>query len=363
MQYERLGATGAFVSRIALGTMTFGGAGTPPWNVLGALDEKAAGELVGLALDSGVNLIDTADMYAGGESEEILGRVLGARRRDVVLATKLFVRMGHGPNEVGLSRLWVTQALEDSLRRLRTDHIDLYQIHSFDPLTPVEETLGALDDAVRAGKIRYIGASNLAAWQMMKYLGAADLRGLSRFVSQQVYYSLIGRDIERELLPMAVDQGVGTLVWSPLVGGFLSGKVDRHGNTDAASRRAQSANPPVDLERGYDIVDALRVARCGCAPGGPRLGAGPTRRHERHRRRQAPRPAHREPGGGRSRTDRPGHRGAGRGQRAPCPVPGLGPWRPGRPPPVAESVAQPVAPPAPVACPAPVTVLGRRRLP
>jgi aryl-alcohol dehydrogenase-like predicted oxidoreductase len=271
MQYEQLGATGVFVSRVALGTMTFGGAGTPPWNVVGGLADKAADEIVGTALDAGVNLVDTADMYASGESEEILGRVLGRRRKDVVLATKLWGRMGKGPNEIGLSRLWVAQALEDSLRRLNTDHIDLYQIHSIDPLTPVEETLGALDDAVRQGKIRYIGASNLAAWQMMKFLGASDLRGLSRFVSQQVYYSLAGRDIEREILPMAVDQKLGTLVWSPLAGGFLSGKVDRDGNSDEKSRRAQASTPPVDLERGYDIVDALRLVAGRHGVGVPRV--------------------------------------------------------------------------------------------
>ncbi|MGP3926327.1 aldo/keto reductase [Streptomyces sp. 8N616] len=260
MQYEQLGATGVFVSRIALGTMTFGGAGTPPWSLVGGLDEKAADELVGLALDAGVNLVDTADMYAAGECEEILGRVLGSRRQGVLLATKLFARMGTGtgPNDVGLSRLWVTRALEDSLRRLRTDHIDLYQIHSFDPLTPVEETLAALDDAVRQGKIRYIGASNLAAWQMMKFLGASQLRGLESFVSQQVYYSLAGRDIEREILPMAADQKLATLVWSPLAGGLLSGKFDRNGASDETARRALADFPPVDRERGWDIVDALR---------------------------------------------------------------------------------------------------------
>ncbi|MET8447918.1 aldo/keto reductase [Streptomyces sp. NPDC005209] len=259
MQYEQLGATGVFVSRIALGAMTFGGAGTPPWSVVGGLDDKAAVELVGLALDAGVNLIDTADMYAAGECEEILGRVLGPRRQGTLLATKLLSRMGAGPNDVGLSRLWVTRALEDSLRRLRTDHIDLYQIHSFDPLTPVEETLAALEDAVRQGKVRYIGASNLAAWQMMKFLGVSQLRGLERFVSQQVYYSLAGRDIEREILPMAADQKLATLVWSPLAGGFLSGKIDRDGSSDDTARRALADFPPVDRERGWDIVDVLRV--------------------------------------------------------------------------------------------------------
>ncbi|MFE5894808.1 aldo/keto reductase [Streptomyces sp. NPDC056462] len=265
-----MGATGIFVSRIALGAMTFGGA-QPPWSVVGGLDDKAADELVGLALDAGVNLIDTADMYAAGECEEILGRVLGSRRRDVLLATKLFARMGTGPNDLGLSRLWVTRALEDSLRRLRTDHIDLYQIHSFDPLTPVEETLAALDDAVRQGKVRYIGASNLAAWQMMKFLGASQVRGLERFVSQQVYYSLAGRDIEREILPMAVDQKLATLVWSPLAGGFLSGKFDRNGSSDETARRALAEFPPVDRNRGWDIVDVLREVAARHGVGVPRV--------------------------------------------------------------------------------------------
>ena len=166
MQFAQLGATGRYVSRIALGTMTFGGADTPPWDTIGGLDVTAADELVGMALDQGVNLIDTADLYAGGESESILGRILKSRRDEVVLATKLAGRMGPGPNDAGLSRLYVMRALEDSLRRLQTDHIDLYQIHSFDPVTPIEETLSALDDAVRQGKVRYLGASNLAAWQL-----------------------------------------------------------------------------------------------------------------------------------------------------------------------------------------------------
>lgn len=259
MQYEQLGDTGVFVSRIALGTMTFGGARIPPWNVVGGLDAKAADELVGLALDGGVNLIDTADVYANGECEEILGRILSSRRRDVVLATKLCARVGQGPNDVGLSRLHVAQSLEDSLRRLRTDHIDLYQIHGFDPLTPVEETLAALDDAVHQGKVRYIGASNLAARQMMKTLGVADLKGLARFVSLQSNYSLVGRDVEHEILPMAREEKLGFLVWSPLAAGLLSGKFDRTGATDSTARRAVADWPPVDRERAYDVIDVLRV--------------------------------------------------------------------------------------------------------
>jgi aryl-alcohol dehydrogenase-like predicted oxidoreductase len=256
--FEQLGTTGTYVSRLALGTMTFGGAGTPPWNIIGGLDLAAAGTLLGVTLDHGVNLIDTADGYAGGEAESMLGRLLGSRRDDVVLATKLAVRMGSGPNQVDLSRLHVMRALEDSLRRLRTDHIDLYQIHTHDPVTPIEETLSALDDAVRQGKVRYIGASNLAAWQLARALGASDLRGLSRFVSSQSYYSLAGRDIEAELVPLLTEEKVGLLVWSPLAGGFLSGKFDRSGDSDQEARRATADLPPVDKERGYDIVDVLR---------------------------------------------------------------------------------------------------------
>ncbi|ONI75764.1 aldo/keto reductase [Kribbella sp. ALI-6-A] len=258
MKFAQLGATGLYVSRIALGTMSFGGAGSAQWEAIGALDETAADRLVGTALDHGVNLIDTADMYAGGESEQMLGRILTTRRDDVVLATKLAARMGPGPNQAGLTRHWITKALDDSLRRLRTDHIDLYQIHTFDPITPIEETLRALDDAVRQGKIRYLGASNLAAWQLMKALGTSDRLGLNRFQASQSYYSLAGRDIETELVPLLLEEKVGLLVWSPLAGGFLSGKFDRDGTTDTGARRAKFSNPPVDLEQGYDIVDVLR---------------------------------------------------------------------------------------------------------
>ncbi|MFC4589488.1 aldo/keto reductase [Sphaerisporangium corydalis] len=259
MRFNPLGDTGVFVSSIALGTMTFGGGDTAPWNIIGGLDLEAAGRLVGTALDAGVNLVDTADMYAAGECETMLGRILASRRDEVVLATKLAARMGTGPNDVGLSRLHVTRALEGSLRRLRTDHIDLYQIHNFDAITPIAETLAALDDAVRQGKIRYIGASNLAAWQMSKALGVSDLRGLSRFVSSQSYYSLAGRDIEAELVPMLLEEKLGLLVYSPLAGGFLSGKFDRAGSADRDARRSKADLPPVDKERAYDIVDALRV--------------------------------------------------------------------------------------------------------
>ncbi|SDH12164.1 aldo/keto reductase [Nonomuraea jiangxiensis] len=259
MQYEQLGSTGAFVSRVALGTMTFGGAGTQPWDLLGALDLKAADRLVGMALDAGVNLVDTADIYAGGECEEFLGQILAGRRRDVVLATKLYARMGPGPNDAGLSRIHVMRSLEDSLRRLRTDHVDLYQIHSFDPVTPLEETLSALDDAVRQGKVRYVGASNLAAWQLAKALGVSERHGLARFVSLQSYYSLVGRDLDREILPLIREERLGMLVYSPLAGGFLSGKFGREGVSDASARQAQVENPPIDRERGYDVIDVMRA--------------------------------------------------------------------------------------------------------
>jgi aryl-alcohol dehydrogenase-like predicted oxidoreductase len=258
MKFAQLGATGLYVSRISLGAMTFGGAGTQPWDTVGALDQAAADTLVGTALDHGVNLIDTADMYAAGESEEIVGRAVRSRRHEVLLATKLAARMGPGPNEVGLSRHHVMNSIETSLRRLGTDHLDLYQIHNFDPVTPIEETLRALDDAVRQGKIRYLGASNLAAWQLARALGKSDRFGLSRFVASQSYYSLADRDIEAELVPLLTAENVGLLVWSPLAAGFLSGKFDRNGSTDSDARRANNEFPPVDLERTYDIIDVLR---------------------------------------------------------------------------------------------------------
>ncbi|ETK35932.1 aldo/keto reductase [Microbispora sp. ATCC PTA-5024] len=248
-----------FVSRVSLGAMSFGGRGSQLWGAVGGLDVKETDALVGAALDRGVNLIDTADVYGDGESEELLGQVLGARRRDVVLATKTTARVGPGPNDSGQSRLHVMRSLEDSLRRLRTDHVDLYQIHNYDPYTPFEESLAALDDAVRQGKVRYAGASNLTAWQTMKALGVSGRRGWARFASLQSYYSLAGRDIEREILPLVRDQGLGLLVWSPLAAGLLSGKFGREGTADGEARRARFAFPPVDLERAYDVIDALRA--------------------------------------------------------------------------------------------------------
>jgi aryl-alcohol dehydrogenase-like predicted oxidoreductase len=259
VQFEQLGTTGVYVSRIALGTMTIGGGQTPPWNIIGALDLAAADELVGVALDHGVNLIDTADMYGNGETETILGQVLKSKRDDVVLATKLAARIGPGPNQAGLTRLHLMRALEDSLRRLQTDHIDLYQVHGFDPVTPLEETLAAFDDVVRQGKVRYIGVSNFAAWQMTKALGISERRNLARFVSSQSYYSLAGRDVETEIVPMLADQKLSLLVYSPLAGGFLSGKFDRSGTSDTDARRSKADLPPVDKDRGHDIIDVLKT--------------------------------------------------------------------------------------------------------
>jgi len=257
MQFQQLGNTGVFVSRLCLGAMTFGGKGTM-FEAIGALGQKETDELVGQALDAGINFIDTANIYAEGESEVLVGRALGPRRKDVVLATKVFSRMGPGPNEVGLSRLHITQQAEASLKRVGTDYIDLYQIHGFDPLTPLEETLSALNDLVRQGKVLYIGCSNLAAWQIMKALGISGARGLEKFVTVQAYYSIAGRDLEREIVPLLEDQKLGLLPWSPLAGGFLSGKFTRSGAAEADARRSKFNFPPVDVEKAYDIVDVMR---------------------------------------------------------------------------------------------------------
>jgi aryl-alcohol dehydrogenase-like predicted oxidoreductase len=236
--------------------MTFGGAGTPPWDTIGGLTGTDVDRLVGHALEAGVNFFDTADLYAAGESEQLLGRALGARRDEVVLATKAHARMGSGPNQTGQSRVHLMRALEASLRRLGTDHVDLFQMHSFDHVTPIEETLRTLDDSVRQGKVRYIGCSNFAAWQIARALGVSALHGLERFVSVQAHYSLVGRDLEHELLPLIEDECLGLLVWGPLSSGFLSGKYTRD-SSDADGRFAQLDFLPVDRERGYDVIDAM----------------------------------------------------------------------------------------------------------
>jgi aryl-alcohol dehydrogenase-like predicted oxidoreductase len=257
MEYRQLGSSGLRVSTITLGTMGFGGTGwaTP----VGQIDVEGAQKQIGLARDAGVNLFDTADVYSNGLSEEILGKALGSDRDEVLVATKARMPMGEGPNDAGLSRHHIIRSAEASLRRLGTDYIDLYQVHEWDGQTPLEETLQALDDLVRAGKVRYIGCSNYAAWQLMKALWFADRKGLTPFVSNQVYYSLQARDIENELVPLAVDQGIGILVWSPIAGGLLSGKYRRGVEAPPGSRHLTEWNePPVyDEDKLYDTIEEL----------------------------------------------------------------------------------------------------------
>lgn len=256
MKYRLLADTGVFVSELCLGTMTFGGRGQM-WEVIGGLDQPAVDRIVHRALDAGINFIDTANVYSTGESETMLGSALAGRRQSVVLATKVRGRMTSGPNDVGLSRLHIMQSVEASLTRLGTDYIDLFQIHRPDQLTNLEDTLRALDDLVRTGKVRYIGCSNLPAWQMMKALAISREQGLERFRCTQSYYSLAGRDLEREIVPFIKDQNLGLLAWSPLAGGFLSGKFTRDG-VDASGRRASFDFPPIDKEKAYAIVDVMR---------------------------------------------------------------------------------------------------------
>ena len=257
MEYRALGKSGLRVSVLTMGTMTFGGRGE--FADVGSTGVDEARRQVGQCLDAGVNLFDTADVYSGGLSEEILGQALQGRRDQVLVATKVRMAMGDGPNDAGLSRHHIVTGCEASLRRLGTDHIDLYQLHEWDGLTPLEETLEALDLLVSSGKVRYVGASNYAGWQLMKALGTASLHGLPRFVSQQIYYSLQARDAEYELIPAAVDQGLGVLVWSPLAGGLLSGKYRRDQRPDSGSRQLTDWNePPVyDQEKLYDTVEVL----------------------------------------------------------------------------------------------------------
>jgi aryl-alcohol dehydrogenase-like predicted oxidoreductase len=257
VEYRTLGASGLKVSMLTMGTMTFGGRGG--FANVGSTGVDEARQQVDLCLEAGVNLIDTADVYSSGLSEEILGQVLKGRRDEVLVGTKVRMPMGPGPNDAGLSRHHILSGCEASLRRLGTDHIDLYQVHEWDGLTPLEETLEALDLLVQAGKVRYVGASNYAGWQLMKALGTAERTGLPRFVSEQIYYSLQARDAEYELIPAAVDQGLGVLVWSPLAGGLLSGKYRRGQEPPAGSRQLTDWNePPVyDQETLYDTVEVL----------------------------------------------------------------------------------------------------------
>ena len=257
MEYRQLGHSGLRVSTITLGTMGFGGTGwaTP----VGQIDVDGARRQIGLARDAGVNLFDTADVYSGGLSEEILGKALGSDRDQVLVATKVRLPMGDGPNDAGSSRHHIIRSAEASLRRLGTDYIDLYQVHEWDGQTPLEETLQALDDLVRWGKVRYVGCSNYAAWHLMKALWTADRNRLTPFVSNQLYYSLQARDIENEIVPVAIDQGIGILVWSPIAGGLLSGKYRRGVEAPPGSRHLTDWNePPVyDQDKLYDTVEEL----------------------------------------------------------------------------------------------------------
>jgi aryl-alcohol dehydrogenase-like predicted oxidoreductase len=255
MNYRMLGRTGLYVSELCFGAMTFGGEGF--WKVVGTQGQDEADKLVHRSLDAGINFFDTADVYSNGVSEQLLGKALGARRKDVVLATKVRGRTGPGVNEVGLSRGHIMDSVHASLRRLGTDYIDLYQIHGVDIVTPLDETLRALDDLVHQGKVRYLGASNLAAWQLMKALGISEHRGLARFESLQAYYSIAGRDLERELVPLMKDQQLGLMVWSPLAGGFLSGKFRRSSQGPEGARRTAFDFPPVDKERAYNVIDVM----------------------------------------------------------------------------------------------------------
>lgn len=258
MEYRHLGASGLKVSVLSFGAGTFGGQG-PLFGAWGNTDADEARRLVDICLEAGVNLFDTADVYSNGASEEVLGAALKGRRDQVLLSTKTGLPMGEGPNDAGTSRPRLIRTVEDALRRLGTDYIDLLQLHAFDAGTPVEEVLSTLDDLVRAGKVRYVGVSNFAGWELMKSLATAEKHGYPRYVAHQAYYSLVGRDYEWELMPLGLDQGVGALVWSPLGWGRLTGKIRRGQPLPEQSRLHQTAEygPPVDDERLYRIIDVL----------------------------------------------------------------------------------------------------------
>jgi aryl-alcohol dehydrogenase-like predicted oxidoreductase len=263
MEFRQLGGSGFRVPALTFGTGTFGGSGK--LNAWGGSDVAEATRLVDVCLDAGLNMFDSADVYSGGLAEEILGQAIHGRRERVIVSTKGAFRTGPGANDVGSSRAHLTRAVEASLRRLATDYIDLYQLHGFDAMTPVEEVLETLDVLVRAGKIRYVGCSNFSGWHLMKSLAAAERHGLPRYVAHQAYYSLVGRDFEWELMPLALDQRVGTVVWSPLGWGRLTGKVRRGQALPAVSRlhsrESNEMGPPVADDHLYDVVEALdRVA-------------------------------------------------------------------------------------------------------
>jgi aryl-alcohol dehydrogenase-like predicted oxidoreductase len=262
MKYKQLGRTGLFVSEVCLGTMTFGGsADSGMWRAIGALGQSDVDAIVGRAIASGVNFFDTADVYSFGESERLLGQALknlGTKRKDVVLATKVFGEMGPGPNDRGASRSHIMDSVQGSLDRLQTDHIDLYQIHGNDTVTPIDETLRALDDLTRQGLVRYLGVSNWAAWKIAKALGLSEAKGYARFETLQAYYSIAGRDLERDLVPMLSAEQLGLMVWSPLAGGLLSGKFGPGSNNPTDARRTNFDFPPVDKDRAWKCVEVMR---------------------------------------------------------------------------------------------------------
>lgn len=274
MEYRQLGASGLMVPALSLGTGTFGG-GNEFFRAWGASDVAEARRLVDVCLEHGLTLFDSADGYSNGMAEEILGQAVKARRSEVLISTKGSFRRGPGANQIGSSRHHLCNAVEASLRRLGTDYIDLYQLHAFDALTPVEEVLQTLDAMVRAGKIRYLGCSNFSGWQLMKSLAASDKHGLARYVAHQAYYSLVGREFEWELMPLALDQRVGTVVWSPLGWGRLTGKIRRGEPLPEVSRlRSQLAvdkGPQVPQEHLYRVVDALETVAGECGKSVPQV--------------------------------------------------------------------------------------------
>ncbi len=258
MKYNLLGNTGLKVSELCLGAMTFGGRGR--FQVIGDLGQEEVDKIVKRSVDAGINFIDTANVYSEGWSEELTGKSiknLGLKRDDLVIATKVRAKMGEGPNDSGLTRKHILHQVEESLKRLGTDYIDLYQIHGFDALTPLEETLNVLDGLVKSGKVRYIGASNLAAWQLMKALSYSQFRHISKFVSLQAFYTIASRELERELVPLLKDQKTGLMVWSPLAGGLLSGKYNRDIQAEEGARRSKFDFPIVDKDKAFTILDVL----------------------------------------------------------------------------------------------------------
>lgn len=258
MRYNILGRTGLLVSELSLGTMTFG---VSQWGGIGGVDQTGAEQIIRCGLDAGVNLLDTADVYSDGQSEEITGaalRNLGIRRHDVLISTKTFGRASDGQNDRGASRAHILDSVHASLKRMQLDYVDLYQLHGFDPLTPIEESLRALDHLVQQGVVRYIGVSNWAAWQIAQAMGVTERLGLAPLSNVQAYYSLAGREIEHEIIPLVAATGLGLVCWSPLAGGMLSGKFDRASEGDTQGRRSTVPFPPLDIDRTDDVIDELR---------------------------------------------------------------------------------------------------------